>query len=332
MSCPTKAIRPALGATTPVIILSALASLDGLTGLANRRGFDRALERAWQHAGERREPLALMMIDIDHFKLFNDRYGHVSGDTCLRAVGETLSLVLLDEAVLIARYGGEEFALLLPGRDISRATALADEARVRAAELAQRARRAYQVSAKTLERLAERPNPDGLLCVAQLPDWQPDDIVLADDGLILVADAMEIPGNLGTLIRTLDACAADCLVLTSKRTRLTHPRVLRSSQGMSMKVPSLEFAEIDTAVDWLRGNDVTVYLADTSDSTNYRQADYSGRTAVVVGSERYGISPPWYDYGFSRIGIPMLGAADSLNVSVSASVILYEARARKNNW
>jgi diguanylate cyclase (GGDEF)-like protein len=69
------------------------------------------------------------MIDIDHFKLFNDRYGHVSGDTCLRAVGETLSLVLLDEAVLVARYGGEEFALLLPGLDISRATALADEAR-----------------------------------------------------------------------------------------------------------------------------------------------------------------------------------------------------------
>ena len=109
--------------------LDALASLDGLTGLANRRGFDRALERARHHAGERREPLALMMIDIDHFKLFNDRYGHVSGDTCLRAVGETLSLVLLDEAVLVARYGGEEFALLLPGLDIGRATALADEAR-----------------------------------------------------------------------------------------------------------------------------------------------------------------------------------------------------------
>jgi diguanylate cyclase (GGDEF)-like protein len=88
-----------------------------------------ALERAWQKAGEHRAPLALMMMDIDHFKLFNDRYGHVRGDTCLRAVGETLSLVLLDEAGLVARYGGEEFALLLPGLDIGRATALADEAR-----------------------------------------------------------------------------------------------------------------------------------------------------------------------------------------------------------
>jgi diguanylate cyclase (GGDEF)-like protein len=109
--------------------LEELASLDGLTGLANRRGFDRELERAWQRAADQRRPLALMMIDIDHFKLYNDRYGHVAGDTCLRAVGETLSLVTLEEAVLVARYGGEEFALLLPGLELSRATALAEEAR-----------------------------------------------------------------------------------------------------------------------------------------------------------------------------------------------------------
>jgi diguanylate cyclase (GGDEF)-like protein len=109
--------------------LEELASLDGLTGLANRRGFDRELQSAWRHAAESRQPLALMMIDIDHFKLYNDRYGHVAGDTCLRAVGETLSLVTLEEAVLVARYGGEEFALLLPGLDLTRAAALAEEAR-----------------------------------------------------------------------------------------------------------------------------------------------------------------------------------------------------------
>jgi RNA methyltransferase, TrmH family len=210
--------------------------------------------------------------------------------------------------------------------------AYSDEAAVRADQLAARARRSYQVSGKTLERLAERPNPDGLLSVAQLPDWGPDSVRLGPEALVLVADAVGIPGNLGTLIRTLDACAADCLVLTSRRTRLTHPKVLRSSQGMNMKVPSFEFAEVSEAIDWLRGVGCTVYLADTEDSLSYRQADYRGRTALVVGSERYGVSAPWYEAGFQRIGIPMLGAADSLNVSVSASVLLFEARARKDGW
>jgi diguanylate cyclase (GGDEF)-like protein len=109
--------------------LEELASLDGLTGLANRRGFDRQIDHEWRRATDRYEPIALMMIDIDHFKLYNDRYGHVAGDTCLRSVAETLSLVTLENAVLVARYGGEEFALLLPGLDLPRLSALAEDAR-----------------------------------------------------------------------------------------------------------------------------------------------------------------------------------------------------------
>ncbi|MBB4685783.1 TrmH family RNA methyltransferase [Amycolatopsis jiangsuensis] len=207
-----------------------------------------------------------------------------------------------------------------------------DESRTRAEQLAGRARRAYRISEKTLARLAERPNPDGLLTIARLPDWEPEEFAFGEDALVLVTDALEIPGNLGTLLRTMDACAADCLVMTNRRTRMTHPKVLRSSQGMSIKVPSFDFDDTGEAIGWLERNDFRVYLADTDESVNYRQLDYRGRTALVVGSERFGISRPWYESGFQRVGIPMLGSADSLNVSVSASVLLYEARAHKSGW
>jgi diguanylate cyclase (GGDEF)-like protein len=109
--------------------LEELASLDGLTGLANRRGFDMRLQEAWRHAAKTGKPLALMMVDIDHFKLYNDHYGHIAGDTCLRGVGETLSIVTLKDATVVARYGGEEFALLLPGIDCAQAVEIAEQAR-----------------------------------------------------------------------------------------------------------------------------------------------------------------------------------------------------------
>ena len=207
-----------------------------------------------------------------------------------------------------------------------------DEAKKRAHELAERARRSFQVSEKTMTRMAERGNPDGIVATVEMPTWQPDEIELPRSALVLVTDGVEIPGNLGTLIRTLDACAADLLIMTNRRTRMSHPKVLRGSQGMSVRVPHIEFAEAGEAIGWLDAHRFTVYLADTDEGVNYRELDYSGRTALVVGSERYGITKPWYQHGFARVGVPMLGYADSLNVSVSASVLLYEARAHKNDW
>lgn len=211
--------------------------------------------------------------------------------------------------------------------------AYGDEARKRAVELASRAHLAYQVSEKTLARISERDKPDGLLSIGQLPMWDPHDIELGTSSLIMVADGMEIPGNLGTLIRTLDAAGADCLVLTNRRTRLTHPKVFRASQGMLLKMPVLEFEHTEDVITWLRSNNVNVYLADTDDAKNYRSIDYSStRTAFVLGAERYGIPKPWYEAGYDRVFIPMLGSADSVNVSISAAVLLFEARAQKNRW
>jgi TrmH family RNA methyltransferase len=207
-----------------------------------------------------------------------------------------------------------------------------DDARGSADELVERARRSFRVSEKTLDRMSERGEPDGLLALVEMPRWHPEQIEFGPSALVLVTDGIEIPGNLGTLLRTLDACKADLLIMTNRRTRMSHPKVLRGSQGMSLVVPHIEFDDPAEAITWLNRRGFTVYLADTDDSVNYRQVDYRGRTAIVVGSERYGISKPWYEHGFPCVGVPMLGEADSLNVSVSASLLLYEARARQSGW
>lgn len=190
----------------------------------------------------------------------------------------------------------------------------------------------YRISAKTLTRITDRDRPDGLVSIAEQPVWQPEALVLGDEALVVVADGVEIPGNLGSLLRTLDACAADALVLTNRRTRMTHPKVLRGSRGMSLTVPSVEFGTPEDAIAWLERLDFNVYLADTDEAEVYSNVDFSGRTAIVVGNERYGVSRPWFDREFARVCVPMLGAADSLNVATSAAVLLYAARAAKGGW
>jgi TrmH family RNA methyltransferase len=205
--------------------------------------------------------------------------------------------------------------------------AYADEAFVRSVQLAARASHAYRISPKVLERIAERDRPDGLVSLVEVPTWDADTLAISRQSLILVADAIEIPGNLGTLLRTLDACGGTCLVLTNRRTRLTHPKVFRGSRGMLLRVPVIEFGEPREAARWLRERGFTVYLATPgAGATSYRDVRFAPRTALVVGNERYGISPGWYDHGDGRVAIPMFGAADSLNVSVCASILLYAAR------
>lgn len=97
--------------------LARLSTTDGLTGVANRRLFDRTLVQEWLRSARSHQPLSLLMIDIDYFKRYNDHYGHLAGDACLRQVAEVLQACAQRSGELVARYGGEEFALLLPGAD-----------------------------------------------------------------------------------------------------------------------------------------------------------------------------------------------------------------------
>jgi len=116
--------------------LEALASIDGLSGLANRRSFDARLQAEWERAAGLKRPVALMMIDVDHFKLFNDNYGHLEGDQCLRVIAETLSAATSQSGDLAARYGGEEFVLLLPDTNLATALEIAGRLRHTVAALA----------------------------------------------------------------------------------------------------------------------------------------------------------------------------------------------------
>jgi diguanylate cyclase (GGDEF)-like protein len=115
--------------------LERLALIDPLSGVANRRNFDETLARNWREAIRYRRPLGLLMIDVDHFKLFNDRYGHVEGDACLRRVGKLLMSVAGRPGDLPARYGGEEFAVLLPGASLAGARIVAERLRRAVEEL-----------------------------------------------------------------------------------------------------------------------------------------------------------------------------------------------------
>ena len=113
-----------------------LASIDGLTGLANRRSFDETLDQEWRRSRRNRTPLSLALIDIDFFKRYNDHYGHQAGDDCLKTVAATLAHAAERPGEIVARYGGEEFAVVLPLCDVATARALAEKMRKRVADLA----------------------------------------------------------------------------------------------------------------------------------------------------------------------------------------------------
>jgi tRNA G18 (ribose-2'-O)-methylase SpoU len=204
-----------------------------------------------------------------------------------------------------------------------------DRARAVAAQTAAVAAHTLVLSAKTMQRLANRDRPDGLVSVVDHPVWDPDTLPVDAGSVLLVADRVESPGNLGTLLRTLDGAGGAALVLTDRRASTRSPKAFNASHGMSLSVPQLEFTTAGEADDWLRGRGFTTYLAEPEGAVGYRDPAYDGPTAFVVGNERYGVSEAWRALDLPRVVLPMHGRADSLNVSIAGAVLLYEARARK---
>jgi TrmH family RNA methyltransferase len=146
---------------------------------------------------------------------------------------------------------------------------------------------------------------------------------------VLGADGIEYAGNLGTLVRTADAAGADGLVLTNATCRLTHPKVFEASRGTVLTLPVLTYASVADARRDLAQGGFTVYVADPAAAVEYLDVDYAHqKAAIVVGSEGEGVAPEWRTPDLTRVSIPMRGRADSLNVAASASILLFDARAR----
>jgi RNA methyltransferase, TrmH family len=228
------------------------------------------------------------------------------------------------EAVLRAAPDVET-VLWCPGEGWDRA----DDLFACAASCVQVARTAYRISERTLARIHPGLSAPTLLSVVRLPTWRPSAVLSAGARLLLVADGIEYAGNLGTLVRTADACGADGLVLTSVDARLRHPKVFVASRGTVLTLPVLEYDSVDEARSDLSAAGFTPYVADPAATTSYRDPGlFAGRSAVVVGSEGNGVCAKWRTPDLHRISIPMLGHADSLNVASSAAILLFEARSR----
>ena len=170
---------------------------------------------------------------------------------------------------------------------------------------------------------AYRDRPEGLLAVAHQFDTSLPRLAVAGNVLLLVVEAIEKPGNLGTMLRTADAAGA-AVVVADPGTDPFNPNVVRASLGSLFTVP-IAIASTDEVIVWLDERGIRTTVTTPSARMHHWDADYTGSVAVVVGSEQYGLSDPWLDGRYPAVRIPMAGTADSLNAATAAGIVLFEA-------
>jgi RNA methyltransferase, TrmH family len=186
---------------------------------------------------------------------------------------------------------------------------------------------AYEVSERVLSRLADRDNPDGIAALGQPRSPTLDDICVGGRTRVVIADGWDLPGNLGTLIRCADGAGASGVLVVEQGFGLSHPLVLRASVGAALTMPVVAVGR-PAASRWLREHGFRIVAADPAGSRCYREVDYRGPLAIVVGSERRGLAREWLAAADSIAAIPMLGSCDSLNAALAGALLLYEALAQ----
>lgn len=187
----------------------------------------------------------------------------------------------------------------------------------------------YGCKINVFEKMSYRDRPDGLIILAAQVRISIKDIKLPKNPLLVIAESIEKPGNLGTIIRTSDGAGAHAVIVCDKCTDIDNPNVIRSSIGTLYSLPVAE-ATTEETLSWLKEKNIQILSATPHTDRLYTDIDYTKGTAIVLGTEQYGLSKKWMDANCVKIKIPMLGQADSLNVSAAATILLYEAaRQRK---
>ena len=188
----------------------------------------------------------------------------------------------------------------------------------------------YEVTKPILEKLAYRERPEGLIATAKIKNHSLEKLAFREQGCYLLAEAIEKPGNLGSILRSADAAGVDALILCDKGTDIYNPNVIRASTGALFTVP-LAVCSSEEALQWLRQHRVKILAATPHTSDIYTDVDLTQSVAIAVGTEQTGLSDFWMNSADLQVKIPMLGKIDSLNVATATTILLYEA-ARQRSW
>jgi TrmH family RNA methyltransferase len=198
------------------------------------------------------------------------------------------------------------------------------------AKLAQRGVEVVEVNAPVFEKLAFGQRVEGILGVAQTPRAALDEVKLPANPLIAVLEGVEKPGNVGAVSRTADGAGLSALVVAGPRTDLYNPNAIRASLGALFTLP-VAAASVEDTLAWLRRQNLAILAARVDGSVPYTEVDYRRPTAIVLGSEAEGLTDAWSGPEIQAIRLPMLGVADSLNVSATAAVLFYEALRQRSD-
>lgn len=189
--------------------------------------------------------------------------------------------------------------------------------------ISQRGARVFECTKSVFEKLSYRDRPDGLVAVARQFDTSLSSLCLKESPFFVVAEAIEKPGNLGTILRSSDATHVDGVIVCDQCTDIYNPNVVRASVGTLFTQPVVE-ASTKEVLTWLRQNGIAILAATPSARACYTEVDLTKPTAIVVGTEQYGLSKTWMKNADLQVKIPMLGVADSLNVAMATTLLLYE--------